>query len=151
MKTVDFFSFMSLYLLKILRLKNVNYLCFLYFHYNIFLKNCIFGNVSKGHFNEKIILSILKCIYFKKKAVFLILYFAPFKIISGATEVLGTFSGFNLNMPVYAGEIQAPSLGVDIQCFDETGRVNRFSVKLNREDLDMLDTDIEIFLIFFCR
>ncbi|GFT14731.1 acetoacetyl-CoA synthetase [Nephila pilipes] len=39
----------------------------------------------------------------------------------GSSETFGTFSGFDLNMPVYAGEIQAPALGMDIHCFDEEG------------------------------
>lgn len=43
----------------------------------------------------------------------------------GATETYGTFSGYNLNMPAHAGEIQAFSLGTDIKCFDETGTCNR--------------------------
>lgn len=41
---------------------------------------------------------------------------------SGATEVIGVFSGFDLNTPVYSAEIQAPALGVDLKCFDEQGR-----------------------------
>lgn len=40
----------------------------------------------------------------------------------GATEVFGTFSGFSFNMPAYGGEIQAASLGMDIQCFDQDGK-----------------------------
>ncbi|XP_035221381.1 acetoacetyl-CoA synthetase-like [Stegodyphus dumicola] len=39
----------------------------------------------------------------------------------GATEVIGVFSGFDLNTPVYSAEIQAPALGVDLKCFDEQG------------------------------
>ncbi|GIX75342.1 acetoacetyl-CoA synthetase [Caerostris extrusa] len=39
----------------------------------------------------------------------------------GASETFGTFSGFDMSMPVYAGEIQAPSLGMDVQCYDEEG------------------------------
>ncbi|KAG8198897.1 hypothetical protein JTE90_015109 [Oedothorax gibbosus] len=40
----------------------------------------------------------------------------------GSTETFGAFCGFDLNQPVYAGEIQAPSLGMDIRCFDEEGK-----------------------------
>ncbi|XP_071035610.1 acetoacetyl-CoA synthetase isoform X3 [Parasteatoda tepidariorum] len=39
----------------------------------------------------------------------------------GATEVVGVFAGFDLNLPAYSAEIQAPALGVDIKCFDEEG------------------------------
>ncbi|CAL1298496.1 unnamed protein product [Larinioides sclopetarius] len=39
----------------------------------------------------------------------------------GATEIFGYFSGFDLNLPVYAGEVQTPALGVDIHCYDEKG------------------------------
>lgn len=42
-------------------------------------------------------------------------------ILYGATEVFGTFSGLNMNMPVYGGEIQVPSLGIDIKCYDFDG------------------------------
>ncbi|XP_054719785.1 acetoacetyl-CoA synthetase-like [Uloborus diversus] len=39
----------------------------------------------------------------------------------GATEVIGVFSGFDLNSPVYSSEIQCPALGVDLQIFDDEG------------------------------
>ncbi|CAL1272063.1 unnamed protein product [Larinioides sclopetarius] len=39
----------------------------------------------------------------------------------GSSETFGTFSGFDLNLPIYAGEIQAPSLGMDIHCYDQEG------------------------------
>ncbi|XP_042895655.1 acetoacetyl-CoA synthetase-like isoform X4 [Parasteatoda tepidariorum] len=39
----------------------------------------------------------------------------------GATEVIGVFSGFDYNSPVYSSEIQCPALGVDIKIFDEEG------------------------------
>ncbi|KAG8195201.1 hypothetical protein JTE90_027944 [Oedothorax gibbosus] len=39
----------------------------------------------------------------------------------GATEVLGAFSGVDLNSPFYMCEIQAPALGVDLHCFDDRG------------------------------
>ncbi|XP_042903834.1 acetoacetyl-CoA synthetase-like isoform X2 [Parasteatoda tepidariorum] len=40
----------------------------------------------------------------------------------GASESFGTFSGFDLNLPCYAGEIQAPGLGMDVKCFDQKGK-----------------------------
>lgn len=61
-------------------------------------------------------LQILKT--FSKKVIYFLIFF----YILGATEVFGTFSGFNFNMPAYGGEIQACSLGIDIQCFDEEGK-----------------------------
>ncbi|CAL1289690.1 unnamed protein product [Larinioides sclopetarius] len=39
----------------------------------------------------------------------------------GATEVIGVFSGFDYNSPVYSSEIQCPALGVDIRIFDDKG------------------------------
>ncbi|CAL1286776.1 unnamed protein product [Larinioides sclopetarius] len=39
----------------------------------------------------------------------------------GATEVIGVFSGFDYNSPVYSSEIQCPALGVDIRIFDDEG------------------------------
>lgn len=42
-------------------------------------------------------------------------------IVYGATELFGCSNGFNLNMPVHGGEIQVPSLGVDLQCYDNKG------------------------------
>ncbi|KAG8195207.1 hypothetical protein JTE90_027950 [Oedothorax gibbosus] len=39
----------------------------------------------------------------------------------GATEVIGVFSGFDYNLPVFSAEIQAPALGVDLKCFDSEG------------------------------
>lgn len=50
------------------------------------------------------------------------LYLKYNNLPTGATEVFGTFSGFNFNMPAYAGEVQAASLGMDIKCFDEKGK-----------------------------
>ncbi|KFM77732.1 Acetoacetyl-CoA synthetase, partial [Stegodyphus mimosarum] len=40
----------------------------------------------------------------------------------GATEAFACFSGFDLNMPYYAGEIQAFGLGMDVRCVDKNGR-----------------------------
>jgi acetoacetyl-CoA synthetase len=42
--------------------------------------------------------------------------------ISGGTDIMGCFMGGNPYVPVYAGEIQGPCLGVDMAAFDETGR-----------------------------
>ncbi|GFY51698.1 acetoacetyl-CoA synthetase [Trichonephila inaurata madagascariensis] len=39
----------------------------------------------------------------------------------GSTESHGFFSGFDLNLPSYAGEVQVPALGKDISCFDKNG------------------------------
>ncbi|KAG8195200.1 hypothetical protein JTE90_027943 [Oedothorax gibbosus] len=39
----------------------------------------------------------------------------------GATEVIGVFSGFDYNSPVYSSEIQCPALGVDLRTFDDEG------------------------------
>ncbi|GFY60119.1 acetoacetyl-CoA synthetase [Trichonephila inaurata madagascariensis] len=39
----------------------------------------------------------------------------------GATEVIGVFSGFDYNTPVYSSQIQCPALGVDIRIFDDEG------------------------------
>jgi acetoacetyl-CoA synthetase len=42
--------------------------------------------------------------------------------ISGGTDINGLFLGGNPIGPVYAGEIQVPSLGVDLQCYDHNGK-----------------------------
>ncbi|XP_035208681.1 acetoacetyl-CoA synthetase-like isoform X2 [Stegodyphus dumicola] len=39
----------------------------------------------------------------------------------GSTESFGCISGFDLNLPSYAGEIQAPALGMDVRCVDKNG------------------------------
>ncbi|GIX73434.1 acetoacetyl-CoA synthetase [Caerostris extrusa] len=39
----------------------------------------------------------------------------------GATETLLPFSGNDYNLPVYASEVQVPSLGVDYKCVDSNG------------------------------
>ena len=36
--------------------------------------------------------------------------------------MFGFFAGFNMNMPAYMGEIQVPALGIDLQCFDSSGK-----------------------------
>jgi len=42
--------------------------------------------------------------------------------ISGGTDINGLFMTGNPIGPVYAGELQAPSLGVNVQCFDPQGK-----------------------------
>ena len=42
--------------------------------------------------------------------------------ISGGTDINGLFLGGNPIGPVYAGEIQGPSLGVDLKCYDPNGK-----------------------------
>ncbi|GFY51918.1 acetoacetyl-CoA synthetase [Trichonephila inaurata madagascariensis] len=45
----------------------------------------------------------------------------------GATEMFGDFTGFDYNLPSYMGECQVPTLACDVQCFDENGKVRRWS------------------------
>lgn len=40
----------------------------------------------------------------------------------GTTEVYGLISGVNSNLPVYRGELQCFSLGMDVKCLDEKGK-----------------------------
>lgn len=42
--------------------------------------------------------------------------------VSGGTDVCSCFAGAVPTLPVYIGELQAPSLGVDLQAWDEEGR-----------------------------
>ncbi|MBI3992987.1 MAG: acetoacetate--CoA ligase, partial [Candidatus Lambdaproteobacteria bacterium] len=42
--------------------------------------------------------------------------------ICGGTDIIGSFMGGNPFVPVYAGEIQGPTLGSDMAAFDEDGR-----------------------------
>jgi acetoacetyl-CoA synthetase len=42
--------------------------------------------------------------------------------ISGGTDINGLFLGGNPIGPVYAGELQGPSLGVDVKCYDPDGK-----------------------------
>ena len=42
--------------------------------------------------------------------------------ISGGTDICGVFVGGNPAMPVYAGELQCPLLGLDVRIFNEDGR-----------------------------
>lgn len=41
---------------------------------------------------------------------------------SGGTDVSSGFVGASPTLPVYAGEIQTPMLGVDVQAYDDTGQ-----------------------------
>ncbi len=42
--------------------------------------------------------------------------------IAGGTDINGLFLGGNPIGPVYAGELQGPSLGVDVKCYDTDGK-----------------------------
>ena len=42
--------------------------------------------------------------------------------ISGGTDIVSCFVGGNPNAPVWAGEIQGPALGMDVDVFDADGR-----------------------------
>ena len=42
--------------------------------------------------------------------------------ISGGTDIVSCFVGGNPNAPVWAGEIQVPALGMDVDVFDADGR-----------------------------
>ncbi len=42
--------------------------------------------------------------------------------ISGGTDILSCFVGGSVTLPVYAGEIQAPGLGMAVEIWDESGR-----------------------------
>lgn len=45
----------------------------------------------------------------------------PLQSISGGTDIMGCFVLGNPNLPVYRGEIQGPSLGMDVQSLREPG------------------------------
>ena len=45
-----------------------------------------------------------------------------FNSIAGGTDINGCFCIGNLLSPVYVGELQAPGLGMKIECYDETGK-----------------------------
>lgn len=49
--------------------------------------------------------------------------------ISGGTDICGCFVLGVPNLPVYAGQIQAPALGLDVQIFSEAGQVVDVGVK----------------------
>ncbi|KNB49985.1 acetoacetate--CoA ligase [Streptomyces caatingaensis] len=42
--------------------------------------------------------------------------------VSGGTDVCSCFAGAVPTLPVYAGELQAPALGTDLQAWDEAGK-----------------------------
>ena len=42
--------------------------------------------------------------------------------ISGGTDIIGLFAGGNPTAPVWPGELQARTLGMQVEVFDETGR-----------------------------
>ncbi len=44
-----------------------------------------------------------------------------FNSISGGTDINGCFAAGNPTLPVYAGEIQAPALGMKVKAYDEEG------------------------------
>ncbi|MEM0441314.1 MAG: acetoacetate--CoA ligase [Candidatus Caldarchaeum sp.] len=44
-----------------------------------------------------------------------------FNSISGGTDINGTFANGSPVLPVYAGQIQSPALGMKIRCYDENG------------------------------
>lgn len=44
-----------------------------------------------------------------------------FNSISGGTDINGCFAIGNPTLPVYAGELQAPALGMKVKCYDERG------------------------------
>lgn len=45
-----------------------------------------------------------------------------FNSISGGTDINGCFAAGNPTLPVYAGELQSPALGMKINAYDEKGR-----------------------------
>ncbi|CAN2184952.1 Acs Acyl-coenzyme A synthetases/AMP-(fatty) acid ligases [Candidatus Nanopelagicaceae bacterium] len=49
--------------------------------------------------------------------------------ISGGTDICGCFMLGVPNLPVYAGQIQGPALGLDVQIFSESGQVADVGVK----------------------
>ncbi len=44
-----------------------------------------------------------------------------FNSISGGTDINGCFAAGSPTLPVYAGELQAPALGMKVKAYDETG------------------------------
>lgn len=42
--------------------------------------------------------------------------------ITGGSDIISCFAGQNPKLPVHAGEIQSPNLGMAIECWDETGK-----------------------------
>ncbi len=49
--------------------------------------------------------------------------------ISGGTDICGCFMLGSPTLPVYAGQIQVPALGLDVQVFNENGEVAEVGVK----------------------
>ncbi|MGA2973134.1 MAG: acetoacetate--CoA ligase [Candidatus Bathyarchaeia archaeon] len=45
-----------------------------------------------------------------------------FNSISGGTDINGCFAGGSPTLPVYAGELQAPGLGMKVRAYDENGK-----------------------------
>lgn len=45
-----------------------------------------------------------------------------FNSISGGTDINGCFAAGTPTIPVYAGQVQAPALGMKVNCYDEAGR-----------------------------
>ena len=45
--------------------------------------------------------------------------------VSGGTDIVSCFVLGNPNLPVFSGEIQCKSLGVDVDVFDEKGKSTR--------------------------
>jgi len=44
-----------------------------------------------------------------------------FNSISGGTDINGCFANGSPTLPVYAGELQSPALGMKVKCYDEKG------------------------------
>lgn len=57
-------------------------------------------------------------------SIFIVVFFP------GATELFGCLSALDMNMPMYGGEMQVPTLGVDLQCFDSEGKFIRINQRL---------------------
>ena len=51
-----------------------------------------------------------------------------FNSLSGGTDINGCFAIGSPTLPVYAGQLQAPALGMKIECYDESGRPVRDQV-----------------------
>jgi acetoacetyl-CoA synthetase len=51
-----------------------------------------------------------------------------FNSLSGGTDINGCFAIGSPTLPVYAGQLQAPGLGMKIECYDEAGRPVRDQV-----------------------
>jgi acetoacetyl-CoA synthetase len=46
----------------------------------------------------------------------------PLQLLEDGTDIMGSFVLGNPNLPIYAGEAQSKSLGLDVQAFDEHGQ-----------------------------